>query len=111
MDLVLTTFSIVARCERTGDFGVAVATAIPSVGSLCPFVSLQGAIAVQSALDGSMGARALELLRQGTPIQHSLQLLLAEDAAKETRQIHGVDTHGTAYAFTGSSCRPWAAPR
>ena len=32
------TFSIIARCPRTGQLGVAVASAVPAVGSMCPFV-------------------------------------------------------------------------
>ena len=34
----LNTFSIAARCPRTGMLGVTVSTAVPAVGSLCPHV-------------------------------------------------------------------------
>ena len=34
--LELNTFSIAARCERTGMLGVAVSTAVPGVSGLCP---------------------------------------------------------------------------
>ena len=34
----LNTFSIVARCSRTGALGVAVTTAVPAVGAICPYV-------------------------------------------------------------------------
>ena len=37
--LRLNTFSIAARCARTGMFGVGVSTAVPGVGSLCPFAA------------------------------------------------------------------------
>jgi hypothetical protein len=36
--LGLNTFSIAARCARTGMAGVAVSTAAPAVGAVCPFV-------------------------------------------------------------------------
>ena len=36
--LELNTFSIAARCERTGMLGVAVSTAVPGVGGICPFI-------------------------------------------------------------------------
>jgi len=36
--LELNTFSIAARCARTGMVGVAVSTAVPGVGGICPFV-------------------------------------------------------------------------
>ena len=32
----LNTFSIAARCARTGMLGVAVSTAVPAVGAICP---------------------------------------------------------------------------
>ena len=32
------TVSIVAHCRRTGMLGVAVATAVPAVGAVCPYV-------------------------------------------------------------------------
>jgi hypothetical protein len=34
----LNTFSIAARCPRTGALGVAVTTAVPAVGAICPYV-------------------------------------------------------------------------
>ena len=43
------TFSIVAHCPRTGMLGVAVATAVPAVGSMCPYVETGvGAVSTQS---------------------------------------------------------------
>jgi len=53
------TFSIVARCPRTGDFGVAVATAQPAVGAVVPWVSARGAIATQAKSNTELGRRAL----------------------------------------------------
>ena len=41
------TFSIVARCASTGEFGVAVASAVPAVGSICPFLRA-GVVAVST---------------------------------------------------------------
>ena len=44
----LNTFSITARDEKTGQFGVAVSTRVPAVGTLCPFVKAGvGAVATQ----------------------------------------------------------------
>ena len=43
------TFSIVARCPRTGQFGVAAATAMPAVGKLLSHaVAGAGALATQA---------------------------------------------------------------
>jgi uncharacterized Ntn-hydrolase superfamily protein len=101
----LHTFSIVAR-DPIGAFGVAVATARPSVGSLVPFVSPAGAIATQARVNTDLGRRGLTLLEQGVPVQTALRALLAEDADREIRQIHGVD--GTrVFCHTGARCVSW----
>src|SRR5271168_3592276 len=45
----LNTFSIVARCPRTGMLGVAVSTAVPAVGAICPYIEPSvGAVSTQS---------------------------------------------------------------
>ena len=56
--LQLNTFSIVARCERTGELGVAVATAVPAVGSMCPhLVPGVGAASTQSWVNPYLAIR------------------------------------------------------
>jgi uncharacterized Ntn-hydrolase superfamily protein len=62
----LSTFSVVARCERTGMLGVAVSTAVPAVGGICPFVKNGvGAVATQSWVNPYLGIDAVRLLEQG----------------------------------------------
>jgi uncharacterized Ntn-hydrolase superfamily protein len=102
----LHTFSIAARDPRSGDFGVAVATARPNVGSLVPFVSRRGAIATQARVNTDLGRRALVLLDQGVPIATALRALLDADPDRAIRQLHGVDGEG-AFAHTGADCVPW----
>lgn len=107
-DLLCATFSIVARCPRTGDLGVAVATAVPAVGALVPHVSLQGAIATQSFVNIALGVEGLRLLEIGLPIDVALPALLGQDEGREVRQVHGVDAGGRTYAHTGRECIPWS---
>ncbi len=102
----LHTFSIVARDPASGDFGVAVATARPNVGSLVPFVSRQGAIATQARVNTDLGRHGLALLEQGVPIEVALRSLLDTDADRAIRQVHGVDGTGV-FCHTGESCVPW----
>ena len=60
------TFSIAARCPRTGMVGVAVSTAVPGVGGICPFIREGvGAIATQSWVNPYLGIDGLELLAAG----------------------------------------------
>src|SRR5215470_1377437 len=69
-NLVLTTFSIAARCPRTGMVGVAVCTAVPAVGALCPFAKPGvGAIASQSFVNPYLGIDGLALLEKGIGAQ------------------------------------------
>lgn len=108
MDSMLcTTFSIVARCPRTGDVGVAVSTAVPATGALVPHVSFKGAIATQSYVNVSLGIKGLQLLDLGLPIDAALEALLAQDEGREVRQVHGVDAAGRTFAHTGRECVPW----
>ena len=105
---VLTTFSIAARCPRTGMVGVAVCTAVPAVGSLCPFAKPRvGAIATQSFVNPYLGVDGLKLLEQGLSAQETLEQLVAEDPGRDRRQLSVVDSHGNAAAFTGKDCLSW----
>lgn len=104
--MTLHTFSIAARCPRSGDLGVAVATARPAVGALVPWVSRHAAIATQARVNTELGREGLALVAEGVPIGPALGGLLEADAGREIRQLHGVDGRGT-FAHTGSECVPW----
>ena len=106
--LVLTTFSITARCPRTGMLGVGVCTAVPAVGAICPFVKPRlGAIASQSFANPYLGIDGLALLEQGQTAHSALERLIAADPGRARRQLSVVDGAGNAAAFTGQDCIPW----
>ena len=106
--LVLTTFSITARCPQTGMLGVGVCTAIPAVGAICPFVKPRlGAIASQSFANPYLGIDGLALLEQGHTARSALEQLIAADPGRARRQLSVVDGAGNAAAFTGQDCIPW----
>ena len=106
--LVLTTFSITARCPRTGMLGVAVCTAIPAVGAICPFVKPKvGTISSQSFANPYLGVDGLVLLEQGKSAQETVEQLIAADPGRAVRQLSVVDNTGTAAAHTGPDCIPW----
>ena len=102
----LHTFSIVARDPKTGEYGVAVSTARPNVGSLVPFVSRRGAIATQGRVNSDLGRQGLAHLEQGVPIRLALRTLLETDPDREIRQVHAVDGSG-AFCHTGARCVEW----
>ena len=78
--LEVTTFSVAARCARTGMLGVAVSTAVPGVGGICPFVKPGvGAVSTQSWVNPYLGIDGLKLLEQGSTAQEALDTLIAAD--------------------------------
>ncbi len=102
------TFSIVARDPMTGAFGVAVSTAVPCVGALCPHVKPGvGAIATQSYVNVSLGTQGLELMAKGLSPEAALKALLSEDADAARRQWGGVDARGRVFAYSGDACVEW----
>lgn len=106
------TFSIVARDEVTGDLGIAVASKFPSVGSLVPWIDLEGgAIATQAFANLEYGRTGIKLLTAGASASQTLEILLGADELKETRQVGIVDTQGNAASFTGSECYEYAGSR
>jgi uncharacterized Ntn-hydrolase superfamily protein len=104
----LNTFSIVARCPRTGMLGVAVSTAVPAVGALCPYVVPRvGAVSTQSWVNPYLAIDALQRLRDGSSATDALHAVLAGDDAADLRQVGIVDARGEASAWTGAGCTPW----
>lgn len=104
----LNTFSITARCERTGQLGVAVSTKVPAVGMLCPFVrSGVGAVSTQSFVNPYLGIWGLELLAEGLGATEVKEKLLERDPDPAKRQFAVVDGSGNAAAFTGEESDTW----
>jgi uncharacterized Ntn-hydrolase superfamily protein len=106
--LEMNTFSISARCPRTGMLGVAVSTAVPGVGGICPFVKPGcGAISTQSWVNPYLGIDGLRLLDEGKNAQEALDLLIHEDPGRDVRQVGIVDAKGYSAAWSGANCTDW----
>jgi uncharacterized Ntn-hydrolase superfamily protein len=106
--LELTTFSIAARCARTGMLGAAVSTAVPGVGALCPFVGAGvGAVCTQSWVNPYLGIDGVRLMGEGKTAQQALDQLIAADPGREVRQLGMVDRDGGSAAWTGKDCTQW----
>lgn len=103
------TFSVVARCTRTGQVGVAAATAVQSVGKLaCHAIPNVGAIASQALLNPYLAYDGLRLLEQGASAEEALQLVLDADPQAENRQVGVIDRQGRTAAWTGSETIAWS---
>jgi uncharacterized Ntn-hydrolase superfamily protein len=106
------TFSIIARCERSGQFGVAAVTAVPAVGKLVTHAHPgAGAVATQARLNPYLGIDGVALLRQGLSADEVRRRLVEADPRIEARQFSVIDAQGRTAPFTGVECLDWAGSR
>ncbi len=109
MQELVSTFSIVAFDEKTGELGVAVQSKAFNVGTLCPWAKAGvGAVSTQSLVNVSLGPKGLELLEKGLTPEQVLEEFRKLDENIEVRQLGIVDAKGNALTFTGNRCIPWA---
>jgi len=105
----VTTFSIVAFDQDTGDLGVAVQSKFLAVGAAVPWARAGvGAIATQAWANLSYGPRGLDLLVQGLSAREVMAHLVEADEGRSKRQVGIVDAQGRAAAYTGQECTEWA---
>ena len=106
----VSTYSIVALDEETGQLGVAVQSHWFSVGTVVPWAKAGvGAVATQSIAEPSYGPKGLALMEKGIPADEALQSLLAKDLGEDVRQVAMVDAQGNVGAHTGSRCISYAS--
>src|SRR5690625_4174497 len=107
--LVYNTFSIVARCKKTGMLGMAVSTARPCVGSLAVYVqSKDGAIASQEAVNPYFGINGLDYFEDGMSAEGVMENVKSEDEDLEKRQLVFFDNDGNIAGYTGKETVSWA---
>lgn len=96
------TFSIVARCEKTGQFGIAVSSSSPAVAARCAFARAGvGAVASQNITDPTLGDACLNLMSNGLSAQQALDQITANTSTIEYRQLTAVDVNGTTACHSG----------
>ena len=82
----VSTYSIVAYDENTGELGVAVQSHWFSVGFLVPWAKAGvGAVATQSFVKVEYGPDGINLMEEGFTAKEALKKLLLEDKAKEVK--------------------------
>src|ERR1700675_3743453 len=102
------TWSIIARDDMTGQFGIAVATRFFAVGARVPHIAAGlGGIATQALVNPYYGIDGLKLLREGRSPREIVETLIAADSGHESRQLHILDASGRVAAHTGRDCVDW----
>ena len=98
------TFSLSARCPRSGMFGIAVSSSSICVAARCGVWARAGAgvVATQNVTDPRLGAIGLDLLARGMAAQSAIDQMAASNAHPEYRQLAAVDQDGGTAHYSGA---------
>lgn len=106
------TYSIVAHCRKSGQYGVGIATYSPNAGARCPLVVPgKGAASIQAVANPQLNLIARKLIDDGLSAEKVVAELLASDPYPDYRQIAVVDLYGRAHAVTGARNPAWCGHR
>ena len=96
------TYSIAAKCPRTGMFGAAVTTSSIAVGARCVYARAGvGVVLTQHRTDPRLGPKGLELLTQGLGAKEVIRRLTEGAPGIGWRQLAVVDREGRTAVFHG----------
>lgn len=96
------TFSLVARCARTGQFGMVISSSSPAVAARCAYVRAGvGAVASQNVTDPGLGPLVLNALAQGKLAKQALRDVTNGRQYIDFRQILVVGIAGDTAIHSG----------
>lgn len=97
------TFSIVARSEDAGLFGVAIASSSPAVAARCAHGrAAVGAVATQNITDPRLGPSVLDALGRGANARAALDEALTNTSFGAFRQVLAIGASGTPAIHSGA---------
>jgi uncharacterized Ntn-hydrolase superfamily protein len=106
------TYSIIARCPRTGRLGLGITTFSIAAGGRCEgILAGVGICKTQAYVNRGNDPLAIDLLAQGFTPAHVMSRLAANDPDHAYRQIAIMDREGNGVGHTGSGTRPWSGHR
>ena len=98
------TFSLVARCARTGQVGMVISSSSPAVAARCSHVRAGvGAVASQNVTDPALGPLVLDRLEAGLAAEAALQAVTTGRAHIGYRQLLVVDAAGGVAIHSGTN--------
>ena len=103
------TYTVIARCARTGQLGIGIATYSLAVGGYCPAIrGGLGAVSSQAFVNLKLGNLALRLMDQGYSPDKVMSKLRVDDPQFAYRQVGIVSAENVISVHTGCNTRPWA---
>lgn len=98
------TFSIVARCVTTGQFGMAISSSSPAVAARCAHVRAGvGVVASQNITDPELGIIILDAMATGQTSEHAIATILKNRPYTDYRQLLAVDRNGNVAIHSGKN--------
>lgn len=96
------TFSLIARCARTGQFGMVIASSSPAVAARCAHVRAGvGAVASQNVTDPALGPLLLDQLQAGLSAPDAMAQITTGRAHIDYRQLLAIDAQGRTAIHSG----------
>ncbi len=96
------TFSLIARCASTGQFGMVIASSSPAVAARCAHVRAGvGVVASQNVTDPALGPLLLDRLAAGEGAAAAMAALISGRAHVDYRQLLAVDATGGVAIHSG----------
>lgn len=96
------TFSLVARCARTGQFGMVISSSSPAVAARCSHLRAGvGGVASQNVTDPALGPLVLDALAEGLSAPEALGRVTRGRAHIDYRQLLVVDAAGHVAIHSG----------
>ncbi len=97
------TFSLIARCPTTRQFGMVIASSSPAVAARCVHLRAGvGAVASQNITDPGLGPKLLDLLAEGLSAQSALALIANAQPHIAYRQLLVIDITGQTALHSGA---------
>ncbi|MGO1282935.1 MAG: DUF1028 domain-containing protein [Psychrobacter sp.] len=96
------TFSIIARCKKTGQIGGAVSSSSPAVASRCLHSRAGiGMVMSQNITDPILGTKILDMLQQGNTPESTIQHLVEKEDFIQYRQLVALNNADKGAVFSG----------
>jgi len=96
------TFSIIGRCEKSGQIGIAISSSSIAVGARCPWLRAGvGAVSTQNITLPAYGPQLLESMAQGLSPEQALKQATLQEAGSDYRQIILMNHRGETAVFSG----------